>query len=207
MKRNIIAVVIIVVVAACGIGAFIWSYSQMVYYRDNSEEIAYLAAEVAKKEQYKVDEETFNEKMKQPYAEFVGPADFGSISFNYPRTWSAYNIQNDSKGYEVVFYPGVIPPMDDNMSIALKVQVINNEYEDELSYHEDATKEGALSAAPITISDNQEGIIFNGNLEDDFTSSFVLLKLRDKTLLIQTDTDKFLSDFNDIILKTFNFVP
>lgn len=207
MKKNIIFIAVIVVVAVGGVAAFIWAYSQMTHYRDNSAIIAAQAAEVAKNEQRVVDEEAFNEKMKQPYAEFVSPSDFGSISFNYPRTWSAYNIQNNQSGYEVVFYPGVIPLIDNKTSVALRVKVINKNYEDELNSYERSVGSGSLTASPITVSDGQQGVIFNGNLNDGFKSSFVLLKLRDKTLMIQTDTDEFANDFNEVILATLKFIP
>lgn len=207
MKKNIILIVVIALVAIGGIAAFVWAYSQMTYYRDNSAEIAAQAVEAGKAEQYIADEEIFNEKMKEPYSEFVGPADFGSISFSYPRTWSAYNVQNNSNGYEVIFYPGVIPVIDSDTPVALRIEVISKNYEDELSSYERYVENGELTASPITVSDGQEGVIFNGNLSDDFESSFVVLKLRDKTLIIQTDTDKYLGDFDDIILATFKFVP
>lgn len=207
MKKNIVLFVAIVLIAVGGIGAFIWAYSEMTHYRDSSEEIAYQAAEEAKKEQYMADEEAFAEKMKQPYLEFVGPADYGSISFNYPRTWSAYNIQNDSKNYETVFFPGVIPPIDSDTAVALRIQIINSEYEDSLSVYDSKVKNGELSASPITINQDQKGVLFDGSLNDSFKSYFVILKLRDKTLLVQTDTDKYIDDFDDIVLESFTFVP
>lgn len=207
MKKNLILLIIIAIVAIGGVVAFVWSYNQMIHYRDNSEEIAFQAAEKAKSEQYQADEEIFNEKIKQPYEKFSGPADYGSVSFNYPRTWSAYNVKNDSSGYQVVFYPGVIPPQTNDTPVALKIEVINANYEDELSSHESAAKKGELTASPITIGQDQKGVMFNGKLKKDYVSSFVLLKLRDKTLLIQTDTDEYLTDFDEIILASFEYLP
>jgi hypothetical protein len=195
------------IVAIGGIVAFILTHNDMVYYRDNADKIAYQAAEAARNEQLMIDEESFDERMKQPYAEFVGPSDYGSIGFNYPRNWSAYNSKDDSSGYEVIFYPNVIPQITKDTPVALKVGVINNNYEAELANHESAIKNGKLSAAPFTTNQGQQGVIFNGNLNNNFVSSFVLLKLRDKTIMIQTDTDKYLNDFDEIIFESFNFLP
>lgn len=207
MKKNVILIIIIALVAIGGVIAFAWSQNQVAYYQENVEEITRQVSEEARAEQHKIDEEEFKERIKQPYKEFAGPADFGSISFNYPQTWSAYNIINDSKGYEVVFYPSIIPPLTDDTPVALRIKIMDSSYESELKKYESSAEKGELTVSPITIGQDQEGVLLNGNLEKDFTSSFVLLKLRDKTLMIQTDTSGYLNDFDDTILASFKYTP
>lgn len=209
MKKNIYIALIALVslLAIVGVVGFIWSYNEMTYFRDSSDEIAYRAAEDAKKQQYISDEELCAEKMKQPYKEFTGPADLGSITFNYPSTWSVYNVKSDNSGYETVFYPDVIPTVSKDTPLALRLEVINKNYEAELKTYDSDVKNGKLKALPITTENKQEGVQFNGRVNEDYTSSFILLKLRDKTIRIQTDTDKFLGDFDDIILPSFEFLP
>jgi len=207
MKKNAFFIVAIALVAIAGIVAFGWAYGQIGHYRDNAEEIARQAVEVAKEEQFRADEEAFAELAKEPFAVFAGPADFGSVSFEYPRTWSAYNSANDKNSYEVVFYPEVIPFLSKDTPVALRVSVLNTEYESELKKYENDTKKGVVTVTPITVNQGEKGVRVDGNINKNFTSSLVLLKLRDKTLALQTDTDKYLGDFDDVILVTLKYVP
>lgn len=209
IKKTTVIIILISILAAVGIGGFIWSYNQMTHYRDDSEVIAAEAAEVARKDQFEIDEEAFKEKLKEPYKEFVGPTDLGSIRFNYPLTWSAYNTINSIDSYEIVFYPGTIPPINDDTPLALKAEIINSNYEEELNDYYDIINEGQgqLEAEPITVSGDQKGILFRGHVNENYTSMFVLLKLRDKTLVIKTDTDRYISDFENIVLASLKFTP
>jgi len=207
MKKNAIFIVVVALVAIAGIAAFGWAYGEIAHYRDNVEQIAQQAVEVAKEEQFVADKEAFAEAAKQPFATFAGPADFGSVSFEYPRTWSAYNSANDKNSYEVVFYPGVIPLLSNDTPVALRVSVLNTEYESELKKYESDAGKGTVTVTPITVNESEKGVRVDGNINKNFTSSRVLLKLRDKTLALQTDTNKYLGNFDDVILATLNYIP
>jgi hypothetical protein len=56
-------------------------------------------------------------------------------------------------------------------------------------------------------ADVQTGVRFDGQIEQNLTGSMVVIKVRDKTIKIYTESTKYLSDFNDTVLKSLTFSP
>jgi hypothetical protein len=208
----VVVAVVLGLLAAGGLAAFAWSYSQMLHYRDNSDSIVASAVVDAKEQQLLADEAAFLEESKKPYSNFSGPADFGSVSFDYPKIWSAYNVKNDKDGYQVYFYPNLMPPLSEDTALALRFSVENKSYEEVVkTYNADADK-GSLTATPLTIGQTEEfagfkGLRFDGQVGKNLNGSIALFKVRDKTLSLRVDSSNWLNDFDNIILPSLNFVP
>lgn len=146
------------------------------------------------------------EKEKEPNRDFVGPDDYGTLSFKYPKTWSAYEEKDASKGgtYEVYFSPGVIPPVAINERYALRLTIQNEDYDKVVSSYQTKVTKGDLKSSAVTV-DGENGTRLDGTFSKDIRGSAVIVKIRDKTATLRTDADTFMGDFNALI-ATITFV-
>ena len=77
-------------------GLTIWLFMGYSDYKNNSDQKVAAAKVAAKEEQKNADEAEFTEKEKLPTRTYTGPADLGSVSFQYPKTWSVYVAKQSS---------------------------------------------------------------------------------------------------------------
>ncbi|MDR1196840.1 MAG: hypothetical protein LBL08_01010 [Candidatus Nomurabacteria bacterium] len=207
---SLIVAIVLAVLTAGALGLFAWSYNEMLHYKDDTAVIVAEAVAGGKDEQQKIDETNFAEELKKPYNDFVGPKDFGSVSFEYPKTWAAYNVKNDKASYEVVFYPKLVPPLADETIMALRVFVENKDYEETVKSFDAAAENGELTVKPITLGktkdfDGFKGVRLDGKISEKLKGAFVLFEIRDKTLTVRVDSQDFMSDFDNIILPSLKF--
>ncbi len=189
-----------------GVGAFaIWAYVNYSEQKGfNDQDIALAQAE-AKRDEAKRLEEDFAEREKNPRREFVGPTEYGRLSFDYPKTWSAYvlNDGSDRSRYEAYLHPIVIPPLDQEDSrVALRVLILNEDYEQVIDDYADLVKKGDLRSSNIEVNGNS-GVRLDGAFDKNIRGSMVILRVRDKTVTLRTDADTFRPDFDEV-LKTVN---
>lgn len=184
----------------------IWA---LVNYNDQKNNVdSKIAAEVqlAKDQQEKDDQKAFDEKEKQPLKEFIGPNDLGRVEFKYPKTWSVYIANDGSQGgsYEAYFHPEAVPSTTGQNKYALRVSVLNQNYEQVSQQYAGLVKQGTLRSESITVN-GFNGQKFEGNFRTDLEGSVALFKIRDKTLSLATDSPTFRPDFNDKVLKELKF--
>jgi hypothetical protein len=210
---------IILIIALIGAVAYGWTlYQQNQDYKTKfdakvKEEVT--KAEAAQKAQL---EQDFTEREKSPNKTFKGPATYGSIQFNYPKTWSAYVDQsNGSTPINGYFFPDVVPSTTRNSqtptAFALRLELVDSDYDQIVKQFDSQITQGKLKAAAYVPpkmkgkTDVQTGVRLNGEIEQNLSGSMVVIKVRDKTLKIYTESSKYLSDFNDIVLKNLTFSP
>jgi len=207
---------IIFAVLAVGLGiGFGWSYMQMVDYKDNSDKKVATAAEDARAEQKQIDKKQFDEEYKKPNNVFTGPANHGSVSFEYPKTWSIYVDQDgvNSSEYSAYFNPTSVPTIKNGTPYALRVRVIGNTIGNVLRMYEGKIRQGELSSSPVRLVDATDdpntaygkGTRIDGQFEQTINGSAVFFDIRGRTLQIFTDNAAFSGDFNDTILKTLKY--
>lgn len=161
----------------------------------------------AKKVQSDEDEKKFLEREKAPYVQYVGPEDLGRVTFNYPKTWSAYIGKAPSSGeLEVYLHPGIVPFLATGQQFAVELKVLKATYEQTLKNYESLVKKGDLKTTPVVVN-GFNGVRLDGKFSKEIEGSMLLFKVRDKTLSIATDAATFRSDFDNIILKSLDFNP
>lgn len=189
-------------------GAFsVWAYVNYLDQKNNvdtkiSDEVAKAKLEVATK-----DEQTFAQREKQPMRQFSGPDDYGHLTFDYPKTWSAYQASDVSQGggvtYQAYLNPGMVPPVTPTQKFALRITIEQKTYDQSLAALQNQIKKGDLKTS--VYSDGvHTGTMVTGNLTKDMVSTAILLKMRDRTLMLRTDGDVFKDDFS-ALLKTVKF--
>lgn len=200
--------IVVLTLLVVGFGGFgIWEYAQYVKASTDVKGQVDDAVAKAVKDQVATDEEKFAKREKQPLRQFSGPDDYGRLSFDYPKTWSAYQASDISKGggvtYEAYLHPILVPPVTDTQKIALRISIEQKLYEDVLESYDLLIQKGDLKSQAWS-NGTYNGTLLTGNFSDDIKGSAVILRMRDRTLTMRSDADVFKDDF-DAITKTVRF--
>lgn len=214
-----IAVTIVLSIVTIITFAFaLWAYSGRQDFKNNVDQKVSVAVGDAKKQQVEEDNKRFAEELKNPLQTYTGPSDYGSVSVQYPKAWSAYLASNGLSSdaiLDVYFHPEVIPPLSmqngSRSAVALNVQVLNQSYSQAISGLKTRAEQpqAQVVAEPYALPKmpSQAGILFRGQLTNDLNGLAIYVPLRDKTIKISTDTDQYLADFNNYILPNISFEP
>lgn len=208
----LVPLILAVVFFLASISFAIWAYQSRQDYKNNSDQKVATAVTAAKQEESIAKDKQFAEAEKNPLKTYTSPSAYGSVSVQYPKTWSAYvsddgNSQPYVEGY---FHPSVVPNVTlDSRAFALRVQVIGQSYSDSLRNYQSQIKSGTIKAAAYAFPKVQSviGTRLTGQLTSQKTGDMVLVPLRDKTLKVWTDGSQFENDFNNIILPNLTFSP
>jgi len=154
----------------------------------------------------------FEEQEKLPNRTFSGPEDYGNLSFPYPKTWSLYEEKDASSGtgdYVAYLNPLGVPagPAAATTVTAITVTIKSAVYEKVNASYETAVKKGTMTATTRYVNGGSaQAVVYRGIVKKDFDGIVVLMKIRDKTAIIQTDSaEVFGADLNKILDNlTFN---
>lgn len=186
-------------------GLSIWLFLGYTDARNNLNNKVDAAVAQAKTAQQKDDEAKFLEREKVPTRTFEGPADLGSVSFQYPKTWSVYTAKTTTT-LEAYLHPTVVPPVASTQAYALRILVEGRAYDTVISSYDAQVKKGDLRSNPATVS-GFTGIRLDGKFSSAREGSAVIFKVRDKTLTIATDASAYKNDFDQTILTSLKFNP
>ena len=205
---KIIAIVILSMTTLTFVGLFIW---MMVQYNDVSTDVnaqIKTAVDAAKMEQSLEDEAEFAEREKDPYRDFAGPADYGQLSFKYPKTWSVYIASDASKGgdYEAYLNPIEVNPVSANTINALRVTIRDKAFDDVVQEYQRfmENRDANLSVESVTVAGTTANRYTGTIPNTELNGVIVIFKIRDKTAILQTDSMLFVEDFNTL-LSTVQF--
>lgn len=203
---GLIGIILLTVAVIALAGLSIWLFVQYNDQKNNVDGKIDVAVATAKRDQAESDETKFAEREKEPNRQFVGPDDYGRLTFSYPKTWSAYVADDGSKGdgYKAYLNPVTVPPVgSSSQRFALRVWIQNKDYNDVIDSYDSLVKRGDLKSSS-TSANGQSGTRLDGNFSKDVRGAVVIYKLRDKTISVFTDADTFKPDFEKII-KTIEF--
>ncbi len=186
----------------------IWALVNYNDQKNNVDQKLENAQKAAVIKQKALDAKDFEEKEKDPLKEFVGPTDLGRVNFKYPKNWSVYVANDGSQsgsGYQAYLHPDEVPPTTVGANkFALQVSIVNQSYDQVLQQYQGLVKQGSLKSSIIT-ANGFDGTRFDGRFSKEIDGSVVVFKIRDKTLLLKTDSPLFKPDFDDKIMKTISF--
>jgi hypothetical protein len=203
---------VLLLLGAIGFGA--WAFTSRQDYKNNSDQKAAAASEVARKNEAVVQEKHFAEEYKKPFDTYNGPEATGSLHIEYPKTWSSYvvdsSIGGTSQTLEGYFAPGTVPSVDDKGSVfSLRVSVLGQAYSTVVSAFSTQQKAGKLQVSAYSLPKLPKvvGVRVVGQLQQDQSVDMVVLPLRSQTLEIWTEGSQYANDFNSYILPNFSFAP
>lgn len=194
----------------------IWANNGRQDYKNNSDKKASAAVTAAIKVEDAKLQNQFDEQAKQPVQTYSGPATYGSVKFNYPKSWDGVVDTSDaSNPIKAFFFNGLVPgPLPaPGVFYALRVDLVNDDYSNVVDQFNNQIKKGLVTATPYVPPQMagqpnvQTGMRLDGLIEENVNGSMVVVKVRDKTLKIYTESPTFLSDFNKYILASLTYVP
>lgn len=194
-----------------------WAYSKMNGYKTKSDQKAAAAVAAANKQLSAQLQAQFDEQNKSPNKTFHGSPTYGSVTFNYPKTWSAYvDTSNSSEPINAYFNPNEVPGVQSKTAYALRVELLNSDYSQIVSQFNSAITEGNLTSKAYLpprlkgVTNVAPGVYLSGhvNSQDQTQNGYmVAIKVRDKTLEIYTESADYQNDFNNTVLASLSFAP
>lgn len=204
-----IVIIVVSLIAVTFIGLFIWMTMQYNEVHEDVQGQIDVAVAVAKDEQATKLEAEFLEREKYPYKTFTGPVDYGQLSFQYPKTWSVYVERAATTGgdFNAYFNPNQVNAVGLDTINALRVTIRDKSFEEVTSEYQKAMekKDSGLTMQSVTFN-NINGNRYTGKIpKTDLSGFIVIFKIRDKTVILQTDSVLFEADFNKLLdTVTFN---
>jgi hypothetical protein len=193
-------------VLVLGLGSFgIWAFVAYEGAQSNLDEKIQLAQAQAKGDQADADQAKYAEQVKTPYNTYTAPADYCSVSFQYPKTWSVYESEQVQNGgdFKTYFYPKVVPPVSSDQQYALRLWIRQSNYDSVVSEYQGLVQKGSLKSSS-TASEGQQGTRLDGDFNKNIRGSAVIYPCRDKTIMVFTDANTFGPDFETLI-KTISY--
>lgn len=212
-----IVIVVLAMILVVFIGLFIWKMvenDELVTTRNSAIDMAVAEAEDA----VRVEEaKKYAEQKKYPYESFTGPTKYGQVSFEYPKTWNVYIESDASDGgdFEAYFAPQQVDTVGEDSSIyALRMTISTQPYEDIIEDLQDQVDDDDVEfdVERVDIVNEKTGKKtsvqkYTGTLPDteDFNGYIVVYQIRDKTVILQTDSVKFKSEYDKLLgTMTYN---
>jgi hypothetical protein len=233
MKNNLMKIITTAVFGVLFVVAGVFAlseYKNYAHYSNDADAISAAAASSATADQSATDKTNTaealkgvpNEKLgglttKLKYAHFKSPQQFATIEFDYPLTWSVYEKNDatkvtDENNYDVYFDEGRVKSTAFKQPHSLHVNIVDTTYEDTLATFRKLIDSGALSATPYVVPGHEDdadysGVKLDGQLEQGVSGTALILKTREKTMIIRSDLASTMDDFENIVLPSFKFVP
>lgn len=204
MIETIILVVVCIIAAAAIIFAviFFMQYNQL---KTNFDSEVAMKEAAAREEQAEEDTANFAENEKQPFSKFTGPSDFGSIGFEYPKTWSIYVASDGSNNsdYNAYFAPSQVNPIEDEGSrYALRFSIYNQQINNIQQQYDKKIEDGELTSSVFNADNNKiSGTKYMGQIDENMQGIVVVFKVNDKTVVMQTDAMVYQQDFETLLTK------
>lgn len=200
----IIALVILVLV----FGSFsIWAYINYLDQKQDVDSKIDEAVATAVLKENKKSEEAIEKYKNETTTLFVGPSDYGRLTFEYPKFWSAYQATDVSGGggvtYQAYLNPVLVPPVSDTTKVALRITIEQKTFDQSVADYQKQIEKGELKSSAYS-DGSHTGTKLVGNFNEDIYGTAVLIKMRDRTLTIRTDGEVFNDNFESI-LKTVKF--
>ena len=209
-NANLIWIILLIIsglVAVTFIALFIWMFSKWDTAQNDVDSQINAAVATAVNEKAEEMENQFIEREKQPYQIFAGPADYGELSFEYPKTWSVYEAKDANNGgdYEAYLNPGKVYPVGVDTINSLRVIIKDQAYDSYIKTYENYVKNGKL-AVSVRLINGENANLYTGELPGTKLQGIAaVFKMRDKTAVMQTDAMIFNDDYQRI-LDTVSFV-
>jgi hypothetical protein len=196
---------IVLLLGSAGFG--VWAYLERQDYKNNSDAKAKQASETTAKRVASEKDNEFVEREKEPYKQYAGPSDLGSVAFSYPKTWSGHATIKGSES-NFVFHPNVVSG-DQGAVHALRITISQRKYSEVVKEFNSDIKQGKARATVYRLPkiNNVTGVRIDGQYDENKNGSVIILPLRDKTIKIAAESKDFIGDLNKIILPSFSYSP
>ncbi|MBR0403423.1 hypothetical protein IJI55_02650 [Candidatus Saccharibacteria bacterium] len=196
---QMVILIIVSLLAATFIGLFIWMLVMWLNVKSDVDGQISAAVNTAVSQTETRLAAEYEEQQKYPYSTFTGPSDLGSLSFEFPKTWSVYVAKNGSNGdYEAYLNPDLVSPVSTNTINALRVSILNQSIDNVTRTYDNLLKQGKITVETRAIG-GETANVYTGYLTNDIQGIAAVFKIRDKTAIVQTDALVFKDDFTHVL--------
>lgn len=189
----------------------VWAYAGRQDYKNNVQKKVAAAVDIAKEQTVEEQAVKYAEEAKNPLKTYVGPAAYGAVTLQYPKTWSGYiETGSSSNPLDAFFHPDFVPDTGNKASsYSLRIAIVSRPYSSIVSSFDSEVKTKKVTAVPYSLPKvpSVAGMRFDGQIEKDKQGALVVLPVRNITIQIWTESNDFVRDFNDIILPNIIFSP
>lgn len=204
--------IVLLVLLSLGLAGFgAWAFKSLQDLKGPIDKKIADAVVIAKQQESTVKDKEFVEKEKKPFKEYRGPATYGSLVIQYPKTWSGFVTegQNGNAPVDGYFHPNVVPGLLSGTAFAMRVKILNQSYVEALKSFSEKERSGKVAVSAYRAPNVQSvlGSRVDGEINPGQKDSMVIFPIRDKTLQISTESDDFLGDFDTNILPNITFAP
>jgi hypothetical protein len=210
--------VILLAVLFVGAGSFAaWAFASRQDYKNNSDAKSATAVATNKVKVQAADAVQYAEAAKNPLKNYIGPDAYGGVRVSYPKTWGAYvDTTGGNTPLDAYFHSDYVPSINGSgatrATYNLRVQVVASSYSTQIQQFSSYVESGKLTAAPYKLPKvpSVTGTEFTGAINPDNLAAsgvLIMLPVRDKTILIWTESPTYLADFNTYILPNLTFSP
>ena len=201
---------VLLLLGAIGFGG--WAFTSRNDFKNNVDEKIQSAEEATTQKESAIKDKQFAEESKNPLKTYSGPAAYGSLVINYPKTWSGYVDESGtgSNPVDAYFNPGVVPVVGNQKSVfALHVRVLSQSYAQTIKSFASQQQAGKLTVSAYALPKLPKvvGIQASGQISEGKVVTLIVLPLRSQTIEISTDGTQYVGDFNQYILPNFSFSP
>lgn len=163
--------------------------------------------EAGKKQQKEADIVAFNKELTSSTRTYEAPTINGGFQLSYPKAWSLSVDSNSATPVDGFVNPGFVTLTSPEQ--ALRFTLINTPYETTKKSYDNDMKGNGSKRSDVTVS-GIKGVQYVGKINDkskEAVGTVTIVPLRDKTMLIQTDSNKLYSDPYAQMLQTAKLVP
>jgi hypothetical protein len=205
VSGSMIAIIGLVVLVLISGSLAIWAYINYDKQKTDVQGKIDVAVLEAQNKKQTEDDAKFAEREKQPNRTFVGPDNFGRLTFDYPKTWSVFVASDGSSGstYKAYLSPVTVPPISEKQQYALRVTIEQKDYDQVVKTYQEKVRKGDLRSS-ATSANGHNGTRLDGTFTKDIRGAAVIYQIRDKTVTLRTDADTFKPDF-EALIKTLDF--
>lgn len=195
-----IALVLAILAAIAFAVLFVWKYTEWDKVRTDIDGQIDAAVARAVSENTTRLENEFLEREKSPSKSFAGPADYGSVTFEYPKTWNVYVAKDAANGgnFEAYFNPGEVHAVGSGAVNALRFVILDTPFEQVVAPYQAQLAGGQLSMATRKVGSTFANV-YTGTVGENIHGIIALFKVRDKTAAFQTDAMLFANEFYQIL--------
>lgn len=210
------SLIVAILMSVLFVFALIFGFVMLAAKQDLSSNMDTKVAKAVAEEAKKIEAEqqaNYDEKEKSPTKTYSGPSTLGSVTFSYPKTYSAYVIEatstNGGTPLDAFFHPNFVPKEEKSVQFALRLEVISTSYDAVVKQYDASLKSGKITSKAFraTAVPDILGVRLDGEIVTGKQGSVVVLPLRDKTLRIWTESKDFVSDFDKYVVPSLSFVP
>lgn len=183
----------------------IWVFTLYTEQKNNVDQIAQERINAALEEQQAQLQAEFKQQTEAKVTRYQGPEVVGQPSFEYPKAWSLY-VDQDPGGdalFSVAAHPEEVNTS--TQQFALRFRAIDASYDAVLARYDGAISEGTVRSKPIK-SNGVTGVRLTGEVYQDRNGSMVIFGVRDKTIMLWTESSDYTNVFNRAV-ESLTFQP